>query len=310
MTKNNNEDSDPEIQVIVNKKELDKYLQSQLPYKTRPNFSKSINGFKSKNKYYGKFGNIEEAKNSNYIPLNSVFHPKKKIYYKKPAETPKIKTKYDPILERLKTNIYLLKGEYKNILKFKYNSSHFIIYLEKRNLVKEGRDNKCKMKSKIEQYKNIKKAEQNKEKEKNLKMKEEYDKNKHMKLISIKKKVEQMKIKEKNNFKLYEDNLKEIRNKKIKIKEEEKQYIKEKLSQQKNRYKKDMELRKRINREKEIKSAERIDGYEVYNLRLKENNLRNKLKIEKSLKKEILDQYYNNFDEIINKDTEFDLYYN
>jgi hypothetical protein len=299
MTKKNNEDFEPEIQVIFNLKEMNNYLQSPLPYKARPNFNNSINRYKSSNKNHGKFGNIEESKNSNYITSSQ-----------RPAKTPKIKTKYDSILKRLNTNISLLKEEYKNLLKIKYNYYEHNIYLKRRNLVEEGMANKSKMKSKIEQYKNIKKIEQNKEKEKNMKMKEEYDKNKHMKLNSIKKEVEQMKIKEKNNFKLYEDNLKEIRNKKIKIKEEEKEYIKKELSEQKDRYKKDIELRKRINKEKEIKNAERRDGYRIYILRQMENDLRNKLKIEYSLNKEFLNKYNNNFHVIVNKDSNVDIYSN
>ena len=104
--------------------------------------------------------------------------------------------------------------------------------------------------------------------------------------------------------------MEEIRNKKIKIKEEEKEYIKKEISQQKDRYKKYIELRKRINREKEIKNAERIDGYRVYALTQMQNELRNKLKIEYSLNKELFNQYYNNFSEDINKDTEVDIYSN
>lgn len=297
MTKKNNEDF--EIKVIFNKKEMDNYLKSPLPYKARPNFNNSTNRYKSKNKDYGKFGNFEKAKNSNHITSSQ-----------QKNRTPKIKTKYDSILERLNTSIFLLKEDYKNILKEKYNYNEHKIYLKKRNLVEEGKENKIKMKSKIEQYKNIKKTEQNKEREKNMKMKEEYDKNKHIQLNSIKKEVERMKIEEKNNFKSYINNLEEIRNKKIKVKEEEKEYIKKELSKQKDRYKQYIELRKRINREKEIKNAERIDGYRVYALTQMRNELRNKLKIENSLNKELFDQYYNNFIENVNKDTEVDIYSN
>lgn len=299
MTKKDNEVFETEIKAAFNIKELRKYLNSPLPYKIRPNFNNSTNRYKSKNKDYGKFGNIKKAKNSNHIASSQ-----------QKRRTPKIKTKYDSILERLNTNISLLKGDYKNILKEKYNYNEHIIYQKRRNLVEEGKENKIKMKSKIEQYKNIKKIEQNKEREKNMKMKEEYDKNKHIQLNSIKKEVERMKIEEKNNFKLYVNNLEEIRNKKIKIKEEEKEYIKNEIRQQKDRYKKYIELRKRINREKEIKNAERIDGYRVYALTQMQNELRNKLRIECSLNKELFNQYYNNFSEDINKDTEVDIYSN
>ncbi len=299
MTKKNNEDFETEIKVVFNKKEMHNYLNSPLPYKARPNFNNSTSRYKSKNKDYGKFGNIEKAKNSNHIALSQ----RKKL-------TPKIKTKYDSILKRLNASIFLLKEDYKNILKEKYNYNEHKIYLKRRNLVEEGMENKIKMKSKIEQYKNIKKTEQNKEREKNMKMKEEYDKNKHMQLNSIKKEVERMKTEEKNNFKLYVNNLEEIRNKKIKVKEEEKEYIKKELSKQKDRYKQYIELRKRINREKEIKNAERIDGYRVYALTQMRNELRNKLKIEHTLNKELFDQYYNNFIENVNKDTEVDIYSN
>ena len=91
---------------------------------------------------------------------------------------------------------------------------------------------------------------------------------------------------------------------------EEKEYIKKELSKQKDRYKQYIELRKRINREKEIKNAERIDGYRVYALTQMRNELRNKLKIEHTLNKELFDQYYNNFIENVNKDTEVDIYSN
>ena len=96
--------------------------------------------------------------------------------------------------------------------------------------------------------------------------------------------------------------MEKARNKKIKIKEEEKQNIKEKLSQQKNRYRKDIELRKKINREKEMKNAERLDGYQVYVLRKTENELRNKVKIELSLNNELSKQYSKKINDFINHD--------
>ena len=152
MTKKNNEDFETEIKVVFNKKEMHNYLNSPLPYKARPNFNNSTSRYKSKNKDYGKFGNIEKAKNSNHIALSQ----RKKL-------TPKIKTKYDSILKRLNASIFLLKEDYKNILKEKYNYNEHKIYLKRRNLVEEGMENKIKMKSKIEQYKNIQKTEQNHE---------------------------------------------------------------------------------------------------------------------------------------------------
>ena len=129
-------------------------------------------------------------------------------------------------------------------------------------------------------------------------MKEEYNKNKKMKLSQKKDEVEQIRKTEENNFHKYKDNLEKIRKLKIKVKEEEKQYIKEKLSQQKDRYKKDIELRKRINREKDIKNAERLDGYKVYVLRKIENDFRNKVKIEISLNNELSKQFFRNFNNL------------
>lgn len=289
MAKQYNKDFGPEIKSTFNKEEINNYLKSPLPNETRPNFNNSINRFRAKNKDYGKFGNFEESKNSNYIISNQRL-----------TKSPKIKTKYYSILERLNTNIYLLKGEYENLMKNIYNCNKHTIYLQNRKLVYDARANENKIKSKIDQYKIIKEAEQNKEKENNMKRKEEYNKNKKMKLSQKKDEVEQMRKTEENNFHKYKDNLEKIRKLKIKVKEEEKQYIKEKLSQQKDRYKKDIELRKRINREKDIKNAERLDGYRVYALRQKENELRSKLKIGNSLNKELSDQYYNNLNTIIN----------
>ena len=291
MNKQYNKDSEIEIKSTLNKEEIDNYLKSPLPNEIRLNFNNSINRNRTKKKDYKKFGNNEEAKNSN----NSTSEQRR-------IKTPKIKTKYFSILERLNTNIYLLKGEYENLMKHIYNCNKHTIYLQNRNLVFDVKANKNKIKSKIKQYKIIKEAEQNKEKEKNMKMKEEYNKNKKMKLSQKKDEVEQIRKTEENNFHKYKDNLEKIRKLKIKVKEEEKQYIKEKLSQQKDRYKKDIELRKRINREKDIKNAERLDGYRVYALRQKENELRSKLKNGNSLKKELSDQFYNILNTNIDED--------
>mgnify|MGYP006988958571 FL=1 len=283
MAKKCNEDFESEIQITFNRELLNNYLKAPPPYKTRPNFSNSVNKNKKTNKYFGKFGNAEESKNSNYKTLSQ-----------RPTLTPKIKTRYYSILKRLDTNISLLNGQYKNLLKDNYNANSNNIYLERRKLVIKAIENKGEMKNKIKQYKKNKEKEQNKEKEKNMKMKEEYGKNKKMKLNIKKKDVRDMKEKEKKMLALYEDNLKEIRKKKLKIKEEEKQYIKEKLSQQKDRYKKDIEIRRRINREKEIKNAERLDGYRVYVKRQMENELLHKLKIERLLYKELSNIWFNN----------------
>ena len=91
MTKKDNEVFETKIKVAFNIKELRKYLNSPLPYKIRPNFNNSTNRYKSKNKDYGKFGNIKKAKNSNHIASSQ-----------QKRRTPKIKTKYDSILERLR----------------------------------------------------------------------------------------------------------------------------------------------------------------------------------------------------------------
>lgn len=271
---------EPEIHYIQNKEVIKNYLKTPLSSKTRPFLINSITRITSENKNDRKYINTEEAKNINYFTIS-----------KNPTQTPKIKTRYDSIIKRLNTNILSLKGEYKNILKNNDDIKNRINFLEKRNLVGEVRANEGILKKKIKQYKNIKKNEQNKEKEKNMKMKEEYNKNKIIQLNIKKVEVGKMREKEINN-------LKKMRNKKIKIKEEEKQSIKEKLSQQKDRYKKEIELRKKINREKEIKNAERLDGYRVYVLRKIENELRNKVKIEISLNNELSKQYYQNFDNI------------
>ena len=278
---------EPKIQCILNKE----VLKTPLSSKTRPFFINSITRITSANKNFARYRNTEEAKNLNSITISH-----------RPTQTSKIKTRYNSIMERLNTNILSLKGQYKSILKNNDNIKEEINSLEKRILVGELKVNEGIMKRRIMQYKSIRENEQNKEKEKNMKMKEEYNKNKIMMLNKKKENFGIMREKEKNNFQLYLDNLEKARNKKIKIKEEEKQNIKEKLSQQKDRYKKDIELRKKINREKEIKNAERLDGYKVYILRKTENELRNKVKIEISLNNELSKQYTKKFNDFINQD--------
>lgn len=278
---------EPKIQCVLNKE----VLKTPLSSKSRPFFINSITRITSAKKNYGRYRNTEETQNLNSITISH-----------RPTRTSKIKTRYNSIMERLNTNILSLKGQYKNILKNNDNIKDQINSLEKRILVGEVKVNEGIMKRKIKLYKNIRENEQNKEKEKNMKMKEEYNKIKIMILNKKKENFALMREKEKNNFQLYLDNLEKARNKKIKIKEEEKQNIKEKLSQQKNRYRKDIELRKKINREKEMKNAERLDGYQVYVLRKTENELRNKVKIELSLNNELSKQYSKKINDFINHD--------
>ena len=291
MKKKNKKHFEPEIQCTLNKEVIKNYLKPPLSSKTRPISNNSKSRITSANKNYGKYRNTEETNN-----LNS------KTISQQPTRTPKIKTRYNSLIERLNTNILSLKGQYKNVLRNNEYIKDQINSLEKRNLVGEQKANEGIMKIKIQKYKKIRKNEQNKEKEKNMKMKEEYNKNKK-KVLNIKKEeVGIMREKELNNFQLYLDNLKKARYKKMKIKEEEKQNIKEQLSQQKYRYQKDIELRKKINREKEIKNAERLDGYKVYVLRKIENDFRNKVKIEISLNNQLSKQYYRNFNNFVNQD--------
>ena len=278
---------EPKIQCVLNKE----VLKTPLSSKSRPFFINSITRITSAKKNYGRYRNTEETQNLNSITISH-----------RPTRTSKIKTRYNSIMERLNTNILSLKGQYKNILKNNDNIKDQINSLEKRILVGEVKVNEGIMKRKIKLYKNIRENEQNKEKEKNMKMKEEYNKNKILILNKKKENFTIMREKEKNNFQLYLDNLEKARNKKIKIKEEEKQNIKEKLSQQKDRYRKDIELRKKINREKEMKNAERLDGYQVYVLRKTENELRNKVKIELSLNNELSKQYSKKINDFINHD--------
>ena len=278
---------EPKIQCILNKE----VLKTPISSKSRPILINSITRITSANKNYGRYRNTEETKNLNSITISH-----------RPTHTSKIKTRYNSIMERLNTNILSLKGQYKILLKNNDNIKDQINSLEKRIHVGEAKADKDIMERKIKLYKNIRENEQNKEKEKNMKMKEEYKKNKKMILNKKKENFGIMRKKEKNNFQLYLDNLKKARNKKLKIKEEEKQNIKEKLSQQKDRYRKDIELRKKINREKEIKNAERLDGYRVYVLQKTENELRNKVKIEISLNNELSKQYTKKINDFINQD--------
>ena len=278
---------EPKIQCILNKE----VLKTPISSKSRPILINSITRITSANKNYGRYRNTEETKNLNSITISH-----------RPTHTSKIKTRYNSIMERLNTNILSLKGQYKILLKNNDNIKDQINSLEKRIHVGEAKADKDIMERKIKLYKNIRENEQNKEKEKNMKMKEEYKKNKKMILNKKKENFGIMRKKEKNNFQLYLDNLKKARNKKLKIKEEEKQNIKEKLSQQKDRDRKDIELRKKINREKEIKNAERLDGYRVYVLQKTENELRNKVKIEISLNNELSKQYTKKINDFINQD--------
>ena len=111
-----------------------------------------------------------------------------------------------------------------------------------------------------------------------------------------------MKKNEEKNFKQHIMSLEKIQMNKKRIKEEEKQYIEEKLNQQKNKYIKDIELRKKINKEKKQKNAERINGNKVYVLRQFEEELLSKIKIQNSLNKKLSKQYFKCFDEYINED--------
>ena len=305
MKKNNPKKEDLDIQVFVNKDEIRKYIKTASSSITNNskkfyglyNFGKiqkytnRTNNNSSKFMNYQNFSNIKEAKNKKFSTINQ-----------KHIQTPKIKTKYNSTLDKLNTNISLLKGKYKLLLKENYNYKNQLYFLQNRNLAyKTKMDKKIMLEKKNENInnRNIKFKE---EQEKNQKMKEIYYQNKKKIYEEKKGEVEKMKKNEEKNLKLHKMSLKKNQMNKKKIKEEEKQYIEEKLIQQKNNYKRDIELRKKINKEKEQKNIERINGNKVYSLRLCEEKLLSKIKIQNSLNKKLSKQYFYCFDKYINED--------
>ena len=109
--------------------------------------------------------------------------------------------------------------------------------------------------------------------EKRKKMKEEYLENKKKEINDKKDEVKKLKNKENNNFIKYKNNLKNNIMKKRKINEEEKRSTGEALFRQKEMNLKEIEDKKKMQRENALRNIEMIQGNQVYALKQKINDL-------------------------------------
>ena len=131
-------------------------------------------------------------------------------------------------------------------------------------------------------------------------IKEEIKENKIKENDKIKEKVQKLKDKQINDLNILKKNLKSNQENKKRKKEEEKNYIKNELSLQKDKNKKELEKKKLINLQKNQNKAERIQGNEVYLLQKIKNDLESKIKVQETIYNKMNKQYYDYVQTTIN----------
>lgn len=207
-------------------------------------------------------------------------------------ETPKIETRYKPILDKLNTNISSLRNKYEDLIYKNFSKRTWFDSYKMRFLkLKKEEEEKKKQKMKLE-YLSKKNKTIKQEQEKKQKLKKIIKENKMKEIIRRKEEVQKLKNKEINDLKNLRISLKLNQMNKKRQKEEEKQFIEEELNKQKNKNLKEIEKRKFIKIKKEQRKAERIQGNKVYHLKLIEKDLESKVKIQSAINDKMAKQIY------------------
>lgn len=210
-------------------------------------------------------------------------------------------TRYRRHLEKLSLEACSLKNLYDNLIKKQYHDNqtikNYTIGFNKDKRKKE----EIKAKKRKDQYLNLKKAQRMENFEKRKKMKEEYSENKKKEIRGKKNDVKKLKIKENNTFIKYKNNLKNDIIKKRRINEEEKRSTGEALFRQKEMNLKEIEERKIMQKENDLRNIEALQGNQVYALKQKINDLESKIKIQNAINNNIRRQYNKVFRMNINK---------
>lgn len=210
-------------------------------------------------------------------------------------------TRYRQNLQKLSIEACSLKNLYDNLIKKQYLDNKIVKnYTIRFNKIKR-KEEESKAKKRKDQYLNLKKTQKTENFEKRKKMKEEYYENKKKGIIVKKSEVKKLKIKENNTFIKYKNNLKNDIMKKRRINEEEKRSTGKALYKQKEMNLKEIEERKIIQRENNLRNIEIIQGNQVYALKQIINDLESKIKIQNSINNSIRKKYSEAFKENINQ---------
>ena len=210
-------------------------------------------------------------------------------------------TKYRLHLQKLSLNACSLKHICDNLIKQQYSDNQAINNYKIRFNKKKRKEEETKAKKRKDQYLNLKKAQKMEIFEKRKKMKEEYLENKKKEINDKKDEVKKLKNKENNNFIKYKNNLKNNIMKKRKINEEEKRSTGEALFRQKEMNLKEIEDKKKMQRENALRNIEMIQGNQVYALKQKINDLESKIKTLYTINSSIRKKYIKTFRMNVNK---------
>lgn len=246
-----------------------------------------------KNRFSHMKLNSANIRNSKYLDNKNISNTTQNTTQSNTSrQTPEINTQYKMRLEKLNSNIILLKNKYKDLIKENFENNNKMDSFKLRFLkVKKDEEDK-KINKRKQEYINVKNARLKQELEKNLKVKEECRENKKKEFKEKKKEVKKLKDKEINDYKNLQMKKKMNQMNKKRIKEEEKQYIEDELNFQKNKKLKEMEKKKIMNREKEKKKEERMLGNQLYALTQIEKDLKSKIKVQNAINTKMNKQYY------------------
>lgn len=243
-------------------------------------FHKKIN---SANNPDSKFKDNKNLKSNQNLQSQTLTHTT--------AETPEITTRYKSALDKLNSNIFCLKNEYKDLIKINFSKKNeFNSYKMRFLRLKKEEEAKKRQKSKQE-YLHIKNIKIKQAHEKDQKLKEEIKEKRKKEIIKKREEVQKLKNKELNDLKNHKISLIINQMNKKRKKEEEKQYIVEELNIQKYKNLQEREKKKNLKKQKDQLKAERIQGNKVYYLKQMEKELQSKIKVQNAINNKMFKQY-------------------
>ena len=217
-------------------------------------------------------------------------------------KTPKIKTRYTSLLEKLNTNNTLLNTCFKETLKVNSLLLEKFENVKKRNISYKYKPNKIKHKLKKEENDIGKKEIQKKQQNNNQIMKEKYYREKLKAIVIRKNIVSNLYLKEKENFNKHKENLLKIQ-----------MFKKKQLIETKQKNENDLKKMKKILNEEKVRkllmikkrnemNAERREGKEVFALKKIRKELEDKIKTQNNINEKLSKELFKTFNTLIKED--------
>ena len=210
------------------------------------------------------------------------------------------KENYKLKLDRLNENISSLKKVYEDSLRKNIDNNNRDNSLKLRFLKLKRDQQQKEMNRKKQQYINVKNSKIKEEQEKNQKIKEEYKENKKKELIKKQKEVKILKIKEINDYQNHKIRMMNYQTYKKQLKENEKDFIAQKLKEQENKNMQEIEKRKIINKEKQREKEERLLKNKVHSLEKEMKDLVSKVIVQHNINNKMNRNYYLTFQTMVN----------